>query len=229
MSDDLMNEIAAAKDKSSIITVVGRRRGRRQRREPHVEPRHPGRRPSWSATPTQQALDNSPRAEREGAASGREGLGAGNDPENGRQRRRRDRSPDIRRSSSRRPARGCSSSRPAWAAARARAHRPSSPNWPGRWALLTVGHRHLAAGRRGRRYHVRAGLPRHRGAAAATSIRCSSSTTTRTFVEIYGRLSLKQAFGKADDILASAAKGIAEIITVESDHGQRRLRRRARR
>lgn len=36
-------------------------------------------------------------------------------------------------------------------------------------------------------------------------------------LEIYGRLSLKQAFGKADDILASAAKGIAEIITVESD------------
>ena len=36
-------------------------------------------------------------------------------------------------------------------------------------------------------------------------------------LEIYGRLALKQAFGKADDILASAAKGIAEIITVESD------------
>ena len=36
-------------------------------------------------------------------------------------------------------------------------------------------------------------------------------------LEMYGRLSLKQAFGKADDILASAAKGIAEIITVESD------------
>ncbi len=36
-------------------------------------------------------------------------------------------------------------------------------------------------------------------------------------LEIYGRLSLKQAFGKADDILASAAKGIAEIITCESD------------
>ena len=35
--------------------------------------------------------------------------------------------------------------------------------------------------------------------------------------KMYGRLSLKQAFGKADDILASAAKGIAEIITVESD------------
>ena len=36
-------------------------------------------------------------------------------------------------------------------------------------------------------------------------------------LEIYGRLALKQAFGKADDILCSAAKGIAEIITVESD------------
>ena len=45
-------------------------------------------------------------------------------------------------------------------------------------------------------------------------------------LEIYGRLALKQAFGKADDILASAAKGIAEIITVESDPGERRFRRR---
>ena len=36
-------------------------------------------------------------------------------------------------------------------------------------------------------------------------------------LEIYGRLALKQAFGKADDILASAPKGIAEIISVESD------------
>lgn len=36
-------------------------------------------------------------------------------------------------------------------------------------------------------------------------------------LEMYGRLALKQAFGKADDILASAAKGIAELITVESD------------
>lgn len=34
---------------------------------------------------------------------------------------------------------------------------------------------------------------------------------------IYGDLSLKQAFNKANDILASAAKGIAEIITVKSD------------
>ena len=35
--------------------------------------------------------------------------------------------------------------------------------------------------------------------------------------KIYGSLPLEEAFGKADDILASAAKGIAEIITVESD------------
>jgi len=32
--------------------------------------------------------------------------------------------------------------------------------------------------------------------------------------EIYGNLSLKEAFGKADDILTTAAKGIAEVITV---------------
>lgn len=34
--------------------------------------------------------------------------------------------------------------------------------------------------------------------------------------EMYGRLSLPQAFRKADDILTSATKGIAEIITVEN-------------
>ncbi len=33
--------------------------------------------------------------------------------------------------------------------------------------------------------------------------------------EIYGKLALTEAFGKADDILATAAKGIAEIITRE--------------
>ena len=33
---------------------------------------------------------------------------------------------------------------------------------------------------------------------------------------IYGKLSLGEAFSKADDILASAAKGIAEIITIKS-------------
>ncbi len=36
-------------------------------------------------------------------------------------------------------------------------------------------------------------------------------------LELYGSLPLKIAFSKADDILCSAAKGIAEIITVESD------------
>lgn len=34
--------------------------------------------------------------------------------------------------------------------------------------------------------------------------------------EMYGKLSLPQAFRKADDILASATKGIAELITVET-------------
>ncbi|MFI3318461.1 MAG: cell division protein FtsZ [Rikenellaceae bacterium] len=36
-------------------------------------------------------------------------------------------------------------------------------------------------------------------------------------LSLYGDLSLKQAFSRADDILCSAAKGIAEIITVHSD------------
>ncbi len=36
-------------------------------------------------------------------------------------------------------------------------------------------------------------------------------------LELYGHLPLKLAFSKADDILCSAAKGIAEIITVKSD------------
>jgi len=34
--------------------------------------------------------------------------------------------------------------------------------------------------------------------------------------ELYGRMSLGQAFGKADEVLSLATKGIAEIITVES-------------
>lgn len=34
--------------------------------------------------------------------------------------------------------------------------------------------------------------------------------------EIYGKLTLSEAFGKADDILATAAKGIAEVITREN-------------
>ena len=36
-------------------------------------------------------------------------------------------------------------------------------------------------------------------------------------VELYGRMSLRQAFDKANEVLANAAKGIAEIITVPYD------------
>lgn len=35
--------------------------------------------------------------------------------------------------------------------------------------------------------------------------------------KIYGSLPLEEAFGKADDILATAAKGIAELITREGN------------
>ncbi len=34
--------------------------------------------------------------------------------------------------------------------------------------------------------------------------------------EMYGKLPIREAFGKADDILAAATKGIAELVTVES-------------
>ena len=37
-----------------------------------------------------------------------------------------------------------------------------------------------------------------------------------SIIEQFGNLPMTKAFGKADDILASATKGIAEIITVES-------------
>ena len=35
--------------------------------------------------------------------------------------------------------------------------------------------------------------------------------------ELYGNLSLKQAFGHADEVLCTAAKGIAEVITLTGD------------
>lgn len=81
MSDDLMNEIAAAKDKSSIIMVVGVG-GAGGNAVNHM----------WNlgikdvgfmvCNTDAQALDNSPVEEK--VQLGREGLGAGNDPENGR-------------------------------------------------------------------------------------------------------------------------------------------------
>ena len=75
-------------------------------------------------------------------------------------------------------------------------------------------HRHFAAGRRRKIRYEQAfrGIEELRQNVDSLLI-----INNENILEIYGRLALKQAFGKADDILASAAKGIAEIITVESD------------
>ena len=98
MSDDLMNEIAAAKDKSSIIMVVGVG-GAGGNAVNHM----------WNlgikdvgfmvCNTDAQALDNSPVEEK--VQLGREGLGAG-------ARRPSNRS-TTSAAGSKRPARGCSS------------------------------------------------------------------------------------------------------------------------
>ena len=87
MSDDLMNEIAAAKDKSSIIMVVGVG-GAGGNAVNHM----------WNlgikdvgfmvCNTDAQALDNSPVEEK--VQLGREGLGAGNDPPQARSGRHAD-------------------------------------------------------------------------------------------------------------------------------------------
>ena len=104
MSDDLMNEIAAAKDKSSIIMVVGVG-GAGGNAVNHM----------WNlgikdvgfmvCNTDAQALDNSPVEEK--VQLGREGLGAGNDPKT--DARRPSNRSTTSAAGSKRPARGCSS------------------------------------------------------------------------------------------------------------------------
>ncbi len=204
MSDDLMNEIAAAKDKSSIIMVVGVG-GAGGNAVNHM----------WNlgikdvgfmvCNTDAQALDNSPVEEK--VQLGSEGLGAGNDPENGR-KAAIESLDDIR---SRLEAAGT------------------------RMLFVTAG---MGGGTGTGASPVIAKLAHEMGIvtsplAVEGKIRYEQAfrgidelsrnvdsllvINNENIVEMYGRLSLKQAFGKADDILAAAAKGIAEIITVESD------------
>ena len=183
MSDDLMNEIAAAKDKSSIIMVVGVG-GAGGNAVNHM----------WNlgikdvgfmvCNTDAQALDNSPVEEK--VQLGREGLGAGNDPENGR-KAAIESLDDIRR---RLEAAGT------------------------RMLFVTAGIVTSPLAVEGKIRYEQA----FRGIEELSrNVDSLLVINNENIVEMYGRLSLKQAFGKADDILASAAKGIAEIITVESD------------
>ncbi len=78
--------------------------------------------------------------------------------------------------------------------------------------ILTVGIVTLPFGFEGRKRanQAVAGLEELRGFCDTTLV--ISNDKVR---EIYGNLAFDKAFGKADDVLATAAKGIAEIITVE--------------
>ena len=209
MSDDLMNEIAAAKDKSSIIMVVGVG-GAGGNAVNHM----------WNlgikdvgfmvCNTDAQALDNSPVEEK--VQLGREGLGAGNDPENGR-KAAIESLDDIRR---RLEAAG---TRMLFVTAgmgggTGTGASPVIAKLAHEMGILTVGivTSPLAVEGKIRYEQACRGIEE-----LSRNVDSLLVINNENIVEMYGRLSLKQAFGKADDILASAAKGIAEIITVESD------------
>ena len=209
MSDDLMNEIAAAKDKSSIIMVVGVG-GAGGNAVNHM----------WNlgikdvgfmvCNTDAQALDNSPVEEK--VQLGREGLGAGNDPENGR-KAAIESLDDIRR---RLEAAG---TRMLFVTAgmgggTGTGASPVIAKLAHEMGILTVGIVTSPLAVEGKIRYEQA----FRGIEELSrNVDSLLVINNENIDEMYGRLSLKQAFGKADDILASAAKGIAEIITVESD------------
>ena len=209
MSDDLMNEIAAAKDKSSIIMVVGVG-GAGGNAVNHM----------WNlgikdvgfmvCNTDAQALDNSPVEEK--VQLGREGLGAGNDPENGR-KAAIESLDDIRRRLEAAGTRmlfvtACMGGGTATGAS------PVIAKLAHEMGILTVGIVTSPLAVEGKIRYEQA----FRGIEELSrNVDSLLVINNENIVEMYGRLSLKQAFGKADDILASAAKGIAEIITVESD------------
>ena len=209
MSDDLMNEIAAAKDKSSIIMVVGVG-GAGGNAVNHM----------WNlgikdvgfmvCNTDAQALDNSPVEEK--VQLGSEGLGAGNDPENGR-KAAIESLDDIRR---RLEAAG---TRMLFVTAgmgggTGTGASPVIAKLAHEMGILTVGivTSPLAVEGKIRYEQAFRGIDE-----LSRNVDSLLVINNENIVEMYGRLSLKQAFGKADDILAAAAKGIAEIITVESD------------
>ena len=209
MSDDRMTEIAAAKDKSSIIMVVGVG-GAGGNAVNHM----------WNlgikdvgfmvCNTDAQALDNSPVEEK--VQLGREGLGAGNDPENGR-KAAIESLDDIRR---RLEAAG---TRMLFVTAgmgggTGTGASPVIAKLAHEMGILTVGIVTSPLAVEGKIRYEQA----FRGIEELSrNVDSLLVINNENIVEMYGRLSLKQAFGKADDILASAAKGIAEIITVESD------------
>ena len=209
MTDELMSEIKVPRTDGSIITVVGVG-GAGGNAVNHM----------WNlgirgvtfmvCNTDAQALDNSPVEEK--VQLGREGLGAGNDPENGR-KAAIESLDDIRR---RLEAAG---TRMLFVTAgmgggTGTGASPVIAKLAHEMGILTVGivTSPLAVEGKIRYEQAFRGIEELRQNVDSLLI-----INNENILEIYGRLSLKQAFGKADDILCSAAKGIAEIITVESD------------
>ena len=209
MTDELMSEIKAPKTDGSIIMVVGVG-GAGGNAVNHM----------WNlgirgvtfmvCNTDQQALDKSPVELK--MRLGAEGLGAGNDPENGR-RAAVESLPEIRQHLEEAGTRmlfitaGMGGGTGTGAS-------PVIAKLAKEMGLLTVAivTSPLAVEGKIRYEQAFRGIEELRQNVDSLLI-----INNENILEIYGRLSLKQAFGKADDILCSAAKGIAEIITVESD------------
>lgn len=209
MTDELMSEIKAPKTDGSIIMVVGAG-GAGGNAVNHM----------WNlgirgvtfmvCNTDQQALDKSPVELK--IRLGAEGLGAGNDPENGR-RAAVESLPEIRQHLEEAGTRmlfitaGMGGGTGTGAS-------PVIAKLAKEMGLLTVAivTSPLAVEGKIRYEQAFRGIEELRQNVDSLLI-----INNENILEIYGRLSLKQAFGKADDILCSAAKGIAEIITVESD------------
>ena len=204
MTDELMSEIKAPKTDGSIIMVVGVG-GAGGNAVNHM----------WNlgirgvtfmvCNTDQQALDKSPVELK--IRLGAEGLGAGNDPENGR-RAAVESLPEIRQHLEE------AGTRMLFITAGMGGASPVIAKLAKEMGLLTVAivTSPLAVEGKIRYEQAFRGIEELRQNVDSLLI-----INNENILEIYGRLSLKQAFGKADDILCSAAKGIAEIITVESD------------
>jgi len=209
MNDDLMNEIAAERRKTAMIMVAGVG-GAGSNAVNHM----------WTlgikdvgfliCNTDRQALDNSPVEQK--IQLGREGLGAGNDPENGRKAaiESLDEIRNLLESSGTRMlfvTAGMGGGTGTGAS-------PVIAKLAHDMGILTVGIVTSPLEVEGKIRYEQA----FRGIEELSrNVDSLLVINNENIVEMYGRLSLKQAFGKADDVLAAAAKGIAEIITVESD------------
>ncbi len=208
MTDELMSEIKAPRDSRSIITVVGIG-GAGGNAVNHMCSLGIRGVTFMICNTDQQALDKSPVEKK--IRLGSEGLGAGNDPENG--RRAAVESLDEIRQHFEEDGTRMLFITAGMGGGTGTGASPVIAKLAREMGILTVAivTSPLAVEGKIRYEQAFRGIEELRKNVDSLLI-----INNENILEIYGRLSLKQAFGKADDILASAAKGIAEIITVES-------------